>query len=103
MKHLKNYFTKRQMINIVYCAVFITLFSTSPSFAQNFSGVNTFLQAIVSAITGPIGQAVSALAVIAVGFSFMIGRMDWTFAVSVVLGIAIVFGGATFVNNITVH
>lgn len=74
---------------------------THPSAAQDFSGVETFLEAIVDAITGPIGIAVSAIAVIAVGFSFMTGRMDWTFAVAVILGIAIVFGGASFVEGLT--
>ena len=36
----------------------------------------------------------------AVGFSFMTGRMDWTFAVAIILGIAIVFGAASFVANL---
>jgi len=41
--------------------------------------------------------------VMAVGFSFMTGRMDWTFAVSIVIGIAIVFGAATFVSSLSAH
>jgi len=81
----------------------MTLALTEPSFAQDFGGVTTFLQAIVTAITGPIGIAISALAVMAVGFSFMTGRMDWTFAVSIVIGIAIVFGAATFVSSLSAH
>lgn len=84
----------------LFMFVAIMLVTTTPSAAQNFNGVNTFLHNIVTAITGPIGIAVSSLAVMAVGFSFMIGRMDWTFAVSVILGIAIVFGGASFVGGL---
>ncbi len=103
MKFFKDYVNARNAINVSLSIVAITLISTNPSFAQNFSGVTTFLQSIVTAITGPIGVAVSAIAVIAVGFSFMTGRMDWTFAVSVVVGIAIVFGGASFVQGITAH
>lgn len=79
----------------------LTIVFATPSAAQDFNGVTTFLQAIVEAITGPIGVSISALAVIAVGFSFMTGRMDWTFAVSIVMGIAIVFGGASFVQGLT--
>jgi len=86
--------------NFLFMFVAIMLITTTPSAAQNFNGVQSFLHNIVQAITGPIGIAVSSLAVIAVGFSFMIGRMDWTFAVSVILGIAIVFGGASFVGGL---
>lgn len=90
-----------KVLRIAGIAAAMTLLFASPSAAQDFSGVTTFLEAIVDAVTGPIGIAVSALAVMAVGFSFMTGRMDWTFAVSIILGIAIVFGAATFVQNIT--
>lgn len=86
-------------VALTFAAIF--LLSTHPSAAQDFSGVTNFLEAIVDAITGPIGVAVSAIAVMAVGFSFMTGRMDWTFAVAVILGIAIVFGGASFVQGLT--
>lgn len=85
----------------LFIGIALFLLSTQPSAAQDFGGVTTFLQAIVDAITGPIGVAVAALAVMAIGFSFMTGRMDWTFAVAVILGIAIVFGGASFVQGIS--
>ncbi|WP_247808740.1 MULTISPECIES: TrbC/VirB2 family protein [unclassified Bradyrhizobium] len=84
-------------------AILLTAVSTSPCAAQNFNGVTTFLDTIVKTITGSFGVAVSALAVMAVGFSFMTGRMNWTFAVSVMMGIAIVFGGASFVRSLVPH
>ncbi len=90
-----------KILRVAGTAAALTLLFASPSAAQDFAGVTTFLEAIVEAITGPIGIAVSALAVMAVGFSFMTGRMDWTFAVSIILGIAIVFGAASFVEGIT--
>jgi type IV secretion system protein VirB2 len=98
---LKHKVNRSKLLRIAGIAAAMTLLFASPSAAQDFSGVTTFLEAIVDAVTGPIGIAVSALAVMAVGFSFMTGRMDWTFAVSIILGIAIVFGAATFVQNIT--
>ncbi|MEI9414602.1 TrbC/VirB2 family protein [Mesorhizobium sp. Cs1321R2N1] len=90
----------RKLLSVACTAAFLTFIFASPSAAQDFSGVTSFLDAIVASITGPIGVAISALAVIAVGFSFMTGRMDWTFAVSVIVGIAIVFGGASFVHGL---
>lgn len=101
MKALRNKVNYAGVLRVSVAALAITLLFAEPSAAQDFSGVTTFLDAIVQAITGPIGIAISALAVMAVGFSFMTGRMDWTFAVSIVLGIAIVFGAATFVSTIS--
>ncbi|WP_245475098.1 TrbC/VirB2 family protein [Bradyrhizobium sp. Leo121] len=94
-------FSRDELISFVGLVVVLTLVFTAPCAAQNFTGVTTFLDAIVRTITGPVGVAISALAVMAVGFSFMTGRMNWTFAVSVMMGIAIVFGGASFVRSLT--
>jgi len=103
MNKFVNYIKNPDNWHFLISVIAIMLVSAEPSFAQNFSGVQTFVGQIVTAITGPIGVSISALAVIAVGFSFMTGRMDWTFAVAVVMGIAIVFGGATFVAGVTAH
>ncbi|MDR6101730.1 type IV secretion system protein VirB2 [Agrobacterium larrymoorei] len=101
LKRLTSPLATQTAIRFFVAAFAILLLSTEPSLAQDFSGVTTFLDKIVSTITGPIGVAVSAIAVIAVGFSFMTGRMDWTYAVAVILGIAIVFGGASFVEGLS--
>jgi len=101
---LKSYtvlLTDKRMMRFAVMVTGLFLLSVHPSAAQDFSGVTTFLEAIVEAITGPIGIAVAALAVIAIGFTFMTGRMDWTFAVAVIIGIAIVFGGASFVQGLS--
>lgn len=94
-------YNENTKLTVLFVKILTLLFvSTQPSYAQTFTGVNNFLNNIVGSITGPIGVSIAALAVMAVGFSFMTGRMDWTFAVSIILGIAIVFGGASFVANI---
>ncbi|RLQ85254.1 TrbC/VirB2 family protein [Notoacmeibacter ruber] len=93
--------TSHNVVSVLGMTLLISALLTEPSAAQDFSGMETFLEEIVDLITGPIGVAISALAVIAVGFSFMTGRMDWVFAASIVIGIAIVFGGATFVEGLS--
>jgi len=77
----------------------ILLATVEPSFAQDFSEVNTFLAAVATALTGPIGSTIAILAVMAIGFSFLTGRMDWTFAVAIIIGIAVIFGAATFIGT----
>ncbi|MCP3477821.1 TrbC/VirB2 family protein (plasmid) [Bradyrhizobium sp. CCGUVB1N3] len=93
----------KKLLSFVGLYILLTAAFAAPCSAQNFNGVTTFLTTIVKTVTGPFGVAVSALAVMAVGFSFMTGRMDWTFAVSVIMGIAIVFGGASFVGSLAPH
>jgi type IV secretion system protein VirB2 len=103
MEKFKQYTTSisnSDLVRVVLTTLTLFLLSTHPSAAQDFQGVTTFMEAIVEAITGDIGIAVSALAVMAIGFSFMTGRMDWTFAVAVILGIAILFGAASFVEGL---
>ncbi|MBY3349127.1 TrbC/VirB2 family protein [Rhizobium laguerreae] len=103
MGSLKKHLLNKNSPKLGAMIVGMVLLSSNPSAAQDFSGVTSFLEAIVEAVTGPIGVAISALAVMAIGFAFMTGRMDWTFAVSIIIGIAIVFGGASFVQGITAH
>jgi type IV secretion system protein VirB2 len=98
--YVRSYFRNVSLAQLVVTFLAITFMSVEPSFAQNFTGVNTFLAAIVTAITGPIGSTIAILAVVAIGFSFMTGRMDWTFAVAIIVGIAIVFGAASFVGTL---
>ncbi|MCP1200597.1 TrbC/VirB2 family protein [Notoacmeibacter sp. MSK16QG-6] len=101
MKDFIRNINSHNFVSILGMTLLISALLTEPSAAQDFSGMETFLEEIVDLITGPIGVAISALAVIAVGFSFMTGRMDWVFAASIVIGIAIVFGGATFVEGLS--
>lgn len=95
--------SKRKIFSFVFMVVGLVFVTVSPSLAQEFSGITTFIEGIVNALTGPLGIACAALAVIAIGFVFMTGRMDWTFAISVIIGIAIVFGGASFVSGLTAN
>lgn len=103
MNKIMNFITEKNICSIVLGALIITIVLTDVSLAQspNFSGIESFLNAIVNAVTGPIGVAIASLAVMGVGFSFMTGHMDWTYAAAVVLGIAVVFGGATLVGGLT--
>ncbi|WP_454703118.1 TrbC/VirB2 family protein [Agrobacterium burrii] len=92
-----------KIYRLLFAATTYMLLSAHPSAAQEFSGITNFIDGIVKALTGPLGIACASIAVIAIGFVFMLGRMDWTFAISVILGIAIVFGGATFVGSLSAN
>jgi type IV secretion system protein VirB2 len=88
----------RTMLLLLRCGV-LMLAMTEPSAAQNLDSIGTILQSLVDSVTGSIGTALATMAVMAVGFAFMTGRMDWVFAVTIIIGIGIVFAAATFAGT----
>lgn len=67
----------------------------NPAMAQDLSPVTSFFTTIGTALTGTLGRAVGLVALAAVGFLFMTGRMNWMFAGSILIGLVILFGAAT--------
>jgi type IV secretion system protein VirB2 len=94
-----KYFQNMNYVQLAFTFLAITFVSIEPSLAQDFTSINTVLGALVTAITGPIGSTIAAIGIIAIGFTFLSGRMDWMFAVSIIVGIAIIFGAATFAGT----
>ena len=76
-------------------ALLATFILTTPAAAQDLSPITTMLQAIGTALTGPVGRALGLVALAAVGILFLTGRMNWLYAASVVVGLVILFGAAT--------
>ena len=73
----------------------------SPVFAQDLSPIQTMLETVEAALTGPIGIAVSTLAVIGTGFMCMMGRLNWGWFASVIIGIVLIFSASTIVDGFT--
>lgn len=76
-------------------ALLATFILSTPAAAQDLSPITTMLQAIGTALTGPVGRALGLVALAAVGILFLTGRMNWLYAASVVVGLVILFGAAT--------
>ncbi|PHS19312.1 MAG: hypothetical protein COA78_00195 [Blastopirellula sp.] len=74
---------------------------TSPALAQDLSPIQTMLETVESALTGPIGISVATLAVIGTGFMCMMGRLNWGWFASVIIGIVLIFSAATIVDGFT--
>ena len=80
---------------VIACA---TLVATDAAHAQSVLGkADTFLQKIVDALTGTTGKLVSTIAVVAVGLAAVFGRIEWTKALIVLAGIAIIVGAPQLV------
>lgn len=55
---------------------------------------------IVGFITGTTGKAIATIAIIIVGVGALMGKVSWGMAIIVGLGVAIIFGAGTLVNEI---
>ncbi len=87
-------------------ALLMLLFS-SPAFAQYaapdpagsgpIAGAVDWLQ---GTLLGNVATAVAVIAVAAVGFMMLTGRVNWKYGATVVLGLFILFGAASIVGGI---
>ena len=88
---------------VILAAVCATVLLTEPAFAQQGSGpfapLETAVQMIVDFITGPFGRLLAIIAVIGLGFLAFAGRLSWFTAGAVVLGIGLVFGAPSIVDQ----
>ena len=76
----------------------------SPALAQagggNFQPVDNALSFLVQAMQGTIARSAGILAVVVLGYLALSGRLSWFFAMSVILGIALIFGAASIVDAV---
>jgi len=83
-------------------AVVAVLFPTA-AFAQDPAGsspINAALGWMQGTLLGSVATAVAVMAVAAVGFMMLTGRMNWRFGATVIIGCFIIFGAATIVGGI---
>ena len=84
-------------------ALAVLLFATaSPALAQSIdlSPIQTLLQGIVDAITGPLGIVIGTLALIGVFLSWLFGILDFRQALWVLVAIAGIAAAPTIVAAI---
>ena len=70
-----------------------------PTVAQDLSPLNTFFTTLGNALSGPTGRAIGLVAICAVGIAFLFGRMNLGLAVSICVGLVILFGAATILSG----
>ena len=64
-----------------------------------FAPLQTAVQMIVDFVTGPFGRLLAIIAVFGLGFLAFAGRLSWLTAGAVVIGIGLVFGAPTIVDQ----
>nr|WP_166180559.1 TrbC/VirB2 family protein [Altererythrobacter segetis] len=83
----------------------LTLFSPTAALAQGVDprGSGPIVAALAwmqGTLLGNVATAVAVMAVAAVGFMMLTGRMNWRFGATVIVGCFVLFGAASIVSGI---
>ncbi|KLI65013.1 type VI secretion protein [Aurantiacibacter marinus] len=84
-------------------AAFLTLVLPSAAFAQDPAGsgpINSAFGWMRDTLLGTVATTVAVMAVAAVGFMMLTGRVNWRFGATVIIGVFIIFGAASIVAGI---
>lgn len=87
-------------------AAFLTLaFTPGTAFAQaadpaGSRPINSALLWLQGTLLGTVATTVAVMAVAAIGFMMLTGRMNWRFGATVIVGVFILFGATTIVAGI---
>ena len=92
-------------MNAIYrlAAAIVLLIAPAAAHAQDPAGsgpINNALGWMQNTLLGSVATAVAVMAVAAVGFMMLTGRMNWRFGATVILGCFIIFGAASIVAGI---
>lgn len=68
------------------------------AYAQSAAPVEGILDWFVGVLQGNVARSLAIIAVCFLGFLFLTGRMAWQGAISIIIGIAIIFGAAQLVD-----
>jgi type IV secretion system protein VirB2 len=85
---------------VLSLALLTTVTALAPQFAyaQSAAPVEGILDWFVGVLQGNVARSLAIIAVCFLGFLFLTGRMAWQGAISIIIGIAIIFGAAQLVD-----
>ncbi len=62
--------------------------------------INNALLWLQGTLMGTVATTIAVMAVAAVGFGMLTGRMNWRYGATVIIGVFVIFGAATIVGGI---
>ena len=90
-----------KLISRLFALVMLAL--PSAAFAQDPAGsgpINSAFGWMQQTMLGTVATTVAVMAVAAVGFMMLTGRVNWRFGATVIVGVFIIFGAASIVGGI---
>lgn len=87
----------KTLLSVALLATSIAL-APEIAYAQSAAPVEGILDWFVGVLQGNIARSCMIIAVCAMGFLFLTGRMAWQWAFSIIIAIAIIFGAGDLVD-----
>jgi len=91
------------MRSLTRLSALAAVFAPTAAYAQDPRGSGPIVNALLwmqGTLLGNVATAVAVMAVAAVGFMMLTGRMNWRFGATVIVGCFILFGAASIVAGI---
>lgn len=82
------------------CFALFIGYSMVPDMASAGNAIETVFCNVVTFFTGKTGKALATIAIIVVGVGALMGKVSWGLALIVALGVALIFGAATVVEQL---
>ncbi|MEK6733588.1 MAG: TrbC/VirB2 family protein [Pseudomonadota bacterium] len=85
---------------LMFCLVAAIMLAPELSFSTTTTddGISTVLCLIVTKLTGPIGKAIGMIALVVLGITVFMGKVQWQLALSIALGITFIFSAGKIIN-----
>mgnify|MGYP002714728285 FL=1 len=94
--------TWTKVVLVMLTAFVLTIMWSEPAAAQaiNLNPIQTFLNSIVTALTGTLGKTIATLALVCVFIGWFMGYIEMRLALYVLVAIVFVGSAATIVNSL---
>jgi len=86
-------------LTLALFAVYVVAMVPEMALAQGET-IGDVLCNVVKWFNGRVGQGIATLAIIVIGIGALMGKVSWGMAIIVGIGIAVVFGATTIVNEV---
>ncbi len=96
--HIEENLMLRQAVCLGMMALTIYVLMISPALATS-TPMGTVLCTIVDFIYGNLGRGLATLAIIVVGVGATLGKVSWGLAMTVAVGISVIFNAKWIANN----
>ena len=98
-----NFPPLRELTSMLVFVGLITFLGVEAAYAQtaSFQPLNTAFSSVLSFMTGPFATTAATIAVVAAGFMALTSRIPWSWCFSIVVGVALIFGGAQIVTSLS--
>ena len=91
--------TKINPAGLTWCLMIAFSMILMPD-AASAATIGNVLCNVVDWFNGPVGKGIATLAIIVIGVGALMGKVSWGMAIIVGVGVAVIFGAGTIVNEL---